>query len=113
MSEMHHTVIPYESLDPLTIGSADDDALVYRDTIELSFPLKNLMADIRPDEPEPAASTVEAARHALRNPQSGPPFADLIKGGKSVAVIIDNQFRPTPQSKILPAVFDEIGRAHV
>jgi nickel-dependent lactate racemase len=113
MSDMHHTVIPYESLDPLTIGSADDDALVYRDTIELSFPAKNLMADIRPDEPEPAKSTVEAAAHALRNPQSGPPFADLIKGGKSVAIIIDNQFRPTPQSKILPAVFDELEAAGV
>ena len=113
MSEMHHTVIPYESLDPLTIGSADDDALVYRDTIELEFPARNLMADIRPDEPEPAASTVEAAAHALRNPQSGPPFADIIKGGRSVAIIIDNQFRPTPQSKILPAVFDELEAAGV
>lgn len=113
MSELHHTVIPYESLDPLTIGSADDDALVYRDTIEFSFPKANLMADIRPDEPEPAASTVEAARHALRTPQSGPPFSELIAGGKSVAVVIDNQFRPTPQSKILPAVFDELEAAGV
>ncbi len=113
MTELHHTIIPYESIDPLTIGSADDDTLVYRDTLELSFPLKNLMADIRPNEPEPTASTLEAARHALRNPQSGPTFAELIKGGKSVAVVIDNQFRPTPQMKILPAIFDELEAAGV
>ena len=113
MTELHHTIIPYESIDPLTIGSADDDTLVYRDTLELSFPLKNLMADIRPNEPEPTASTLEAARHALRNPQSGPTFAELIKGSKSVAVVIDNQFRPTPQMKILPAIFDELEAAGV
>jgi nickel-dependent lactate racemase len=111
MSEIYTTTIPYESLDPLTIGSADDDALVYRDVIEFSMPARNLMADIRPNEPEPLASTLESAAHALRNPHSGPPFADLIKGGKSVAIIIDNQFRPTPQSKILPAVFDELEAA--
>ena len=111
MTELHHTIIPYESLDPLTIGAADDDELVYRDTLELTFPAKNLMADIRPDEPEPVGSTLDAARHALRNPHSGPTFAELIAGGKSVAIVIDNQFRPTPQSKILPAIFDELEAA--
>ena len=30
--------IPYESLDPLTIGSADDDSKVYRDELEFELP---------------------------------------------------------------------------
>lgn len=111
MSDTYRAVIPYESIDPLTIGAADDESLVYRDVIELDIPRRNLIADIRPDEPEPVRSTVEAAAHALRNPHSGPTFAELIAGGKSVAIVIDNQFRPTPQSKILPAVLDELEAA--
>ena len=52
MSQMHRAVIPYESIDPLTIGAAENDELVYRDTLELDIPQANLLAEIRPDEPE-------------------------------------------------------------
>ena len=31
-------VIPYESLDPLTIGASGDDDKVYRETLELEIP---------------------------------------------------------------------------
>ena len=41
----------------------------------------------------------------------GPRFSELIAGGKSVAIVIDNQFRPTPQSKLLPAVLDALEAA--
>ena len=53
--------------------------------------------------------------HARRSPQpfDGPTFAELLAGKQSVAVIIDNQFRPTPSSKLLPAVFDAIEAAGV
>jgi nickel-dependent lactate racemase len=37
----------------------------------------------------------------------------LVEGGKSVAIVIDNQFRPTPASKLLPAVFDVLDEAGV
>ena len=53
------------------------------------------------------------ARDALANPVSGPPFRSLLDGGKSVAIVIDNQFRPTPTSKLLPAVFDILEQAGV
>src|SRR5215207_9936641 len=95
--------IPYESLDPLTIGAADDESKVYRNTLELEIPEANLLAAIYPDEPEPVADATEAARAALESPTAGAPFSELIAGGKSVAIVIDNQFRPTPQSKLLPA----------
>jgi len=98
--------IPYESLDPLTIGSADDQSKVHREELELEIPDANLLAAIYPDEPEPVTNATDAAREALENPVSGPPFAELARGGKSVAIVIDNQFRPTPSSKLLPAVFD-------
>jgi lactate racemase len=98
--------IPYESLDPLTIGAADDAAKVYREELELEIRDSNVLAAIYPEEPEPVADATEEARRALAEPASGPPFRELIDAAKSVAVVIDNQFRPTPASKLLPAVLD-------
>jgi len=102
-------VIPYESLDPLTIGASGNEDLVYRETIEIDIPVANLMADIRPDEPDPIADATAAAAAALENPHSGSRFSDLLTGAGSVAVVIDNQFRPTPTSKLLPHILDAIG----
>src|SRR5689334_8370991 len=101
--------IPYESLDPLTIGAADDESKIYREELELEVPDENLLAAIYPDEPEPVANATDAARDALATPVAGPSFRELVDGGKSVAIVIDNQFRPTPASKLLPAVFDVLG----
>jgi nickel-dependent lactate racemase len=113
MSQMHRAVIPYESIDPLTIGAAENDELVYRDTLELDIPQANLLAEIRPDEPEALPDATAAAAHALEHPHSGPRFSELLKGARSVAIVIDNQFRPTPQSRILPAVFDALEAAGI
>ena len=103
--------IPYESLDPLTIGSADDESKVYRDELELEIADANLLAAIYPDEPDFLSDATAAAAEALEAPVDGPRFSELIAGGKSVAVVIDNQFRPTPQSKLLPAVLDALEAA--
>src|SRR3954447_12864622 len=103
--------IPYESLDPLTIGSADDESKVCRDELELEVPDGNLLAAIYPDEPEHVPDATAAAVEALESPVEGPKFSELVAGGKSVAIVIDNQFRPTPQSKLLPAVFDALEAA--
>jgi lactate racemase len=105
--------IPYESLDPLTIGAADDESKVYREELELEVPDQNLLAAIYPDEPEPVANATDACRDALAHPVDGPSFRELVEGGKSVAIVIDNQFRPTPTSKLLPAVFDVLEEAGV
>ncbi len=113
MPDTRRVTIPYESLDPLTIGASEDDALVYRDELQIEIPERNLLAVIEPQEPPRVANTTESARAALASPQSGPPFSELLQGKRSVAVVIDNQFRPTPASKILPAVFDAIEAAGV
>src|SRR5512133_2526992 len=93
--------IPYESLDPLTIGAADDESKVYREELELEVPDESLLAAIYPEEPSPVADATEAAHEALARPVAGPSFRELVDGGKSVAIVIDNQFRPTPASKLL------------
>src|SRR3954466_13829190 len=98
--------IPYESLDPLTIGAADDESKVYRDELQLEVADANLLAAIYPAEPAHLPDATAAAAQALESPVEGPAFSELIAGGKSVAIVIDNQFRPTPQSKLLPAILD-------
>ncbi len=111
MANTYRAVIPYESLDPLTIGASGDESKVSRETLELEIPEGNLLAAIYPDEPEPVADATDAARAALEAPVSGPRFSELLASARRVCVIIDNQFRPTPQSKLLPPVLDAIEAA--
>jgi len=77
---MSRLKIPYESLDPLTIGAAGDESKVYREELELEVPDGNLLAAIYPDEPEPVPDATEAARTALESPLSGPRFSELLAG---------------------------------
>jgi nickel-dependent lactate racemase len=111
MAETYRARIPYESLDPLTIGAADDESKVTRDELELEIPRANLLAAVYPEEPDPVENATEAARAALESPVEGPRFSELLSSAQSVAIIIDNQFRPTPASKLLPAVLDALEAA--
>jgi nickel-dependent lactate racemase len=113
MADTYRAVIPYESLDPLTIGASGDESKVSRETLELEIPEANLLAAVYPDEPEPVGNATEAAGSALESPVSGPRFSELLAGASSVAVVIDNQFRPTPASKLLPPVLDAIEAAGI
>jgi len=70
MADTYRARIPFESLDPLTIGASDDESKVYREELELEFPVGNLLAAIYPKEPEPVRSATEAARQALASPTS-------------------------------------------
>jgi len=113
MAETYRARVPYESMDPLTIGASDDESKVYRDELELEIPAANLLAAIYPEEPEPVGNATEAARRALESPVDGPRFSELLTGASAVAVIIDNQFRPTPASRLLPPVLDALEAAGV
>src|SRR5438876_661493 len=108
---MPKLTIPYESLDPLTIGASDDESKVYREELELEVLDANLLAAVYPSEPDPVPNATDAARAALEAPVSGPRFSDLLAGATRVAVVVDNQFRPTPASKLLPPVLDAIEAA--
>ena len=74
MADSYRARIPFESLDPLTIGASDDESKVYREELELEIPERNLLAAIYPEEPEAVPSATEAARDALTSPTSGPSF---------------------------------------
>jgi nickel-dependent lactate racemase len=105
--------IPYESLDPLTIGAAGDESKTYREELELEIPDENVLAAEYPDEPEPVGDATEAARQALESPVTGPRFSEVTAGKSRLAIVIDNQFRPTPQSKLLPPVLDAVEAAGI
>jgi lactate racemase len=113
MAETYRARIPYESLDPLTIGAADDESKVTRNELELEIPVANLIAAVYPKEPEAVPNATEAARAALESPVDGPRFSELLQSANAVAVIIDNQFRPTPASRLLPAVLDALEEAGI
>lgn len=98
--------IPYEAIDPLTLGSAATEAQMRRDRLQLEVPTENLVANIIPYEPDPLPDLYKATHEALLNPVSGPKFTNLIGPDRTLAIIIDNQFRPTPTPRILPAVLD-------
>ena len=80
---MPKLTIPYESLDPLTIGAADDESKVSRESLELEVPDGNLLAAIYPDEPEPVGNATEAARAALESPVSGQRFSTGTLGNRA------------------------------
>lgn len=82
--------------------------MVYREKLEVEVPTDNLWATIVPNQPPAIEDVTGTVAHHLENPVGGPKFSEMIGPDKSLAIIIDNQFRPTPSSKILPAIFDAI-----
>ena len=113
MSDTTRVVIPYESMDPLAIGATDDESKKHRDTLELEIPTREPRRRGLPGGAGAGRRRDRGGARALAEPVDGPTFAELLAGKASVAVIIDNQFRPTPSSKLLPAVFDAIEAAGI
>ena len=100
----------HELLDPLTIGAADDDSKVYREALEIDVPQADLLAAIYPR----GAAHLPDGPLPLRprsSSRSGPRFSELIAGGKSVAIVMTTSSGPTPQSRLLPAIFDALEAA--
>jgi lactate racemase len=75
MADTYTAVIPYESLDPLTIGSSGDEEKVSRDTLELEIPESRLLAAVYPDEPDPGSDPTRprATRSSRRSRGRGSP----------------------------------------
>ncbi len=93
---MYKAIVPYESFEKRGV------------TLELDIPDKNLVAVAIPRMP-PAIKDVEAETlRAVENPVAGPKFSDLLRPGRRVTIIVDNQFRPTPAHLMLPPLLDMI-----
>jgi len=93
MPEMFSARIPYESLDPLTIGAAQDDSMVRREELEIEFPRENLLAAIYPDEPPPVPLERLAKGAPLLRVGAGPEDDGLVvrPRGEGLAVGTERQ----------------------
>ena len=77
------------------------------------IPEKNFAGYFDPKYTEPVKDLRTTLNHALDNPIGSRKLEEIISKGKTVAVIIDDSSRPTPQSQILPVVLERIEKAGV
>ncbi|MBN1106704.1 MAG: DUF2088 domain-containing protein [Deltaproteobacteria bacterium] len=82
--------VPYE-----TIQSAGS-------FLEFDVPDRDLMFQCVPKEPEPLPDIVSALERMVEFPIGSAPFSELIRGGKKVAFVTENQFRAAPARDLLP-----------
>jgi len=81
--------IPYESLDPLTIGSAGDESKVYREELELEIADANLLAAVYPGgrlrrPGQPARGRGPDCRPKLTGAQRRVPGREGSRGSRSL-----------------------------
>jgi nickel-dependent lactate racemase len=50
-----------------------------------------------------------AVKNALRNPIGTPPLQDMVKANDTVAIVISDITRPTPNHKLVPWLIEELG----
>lgn len=55
----------------------------------------------------------EDIKKAIRNPIGTPTISELAKGKQSVVIVVDDMSRPTPVSKIIPYVLEELNGAGI
>ena len=96
-ADTYRAVIPYESIDPLTIGAAGRRVEGVPRHARARHPRGQ---PARRDLPRRARARRRRDRGGRgtrsSSPHSGPRFCELLEGATSVAIVIDNQFRPTP-----------------
>ncbi len=105
--------VPFESINKETIASGATEKDIVRARLELEIPDENFLINVVPNEPEPIQNLEEATLKALENPVCGPKFSDLLRPKKSVVIITDNQFRPTPTARLLKPIIDLLEKAGI
>jgi nickel-dependent lactate racemase len=95
------------------MASAAEEEDVIRQTLELDVPEENLIAEIYPKEPPCIGNVENAVEEAIKNPFGGEALFRLLSRRKSLAIVVDNQFRPTPTAKYLRPILDVVEKAGV
>ena len=55
----------------------------------------------------------EELRDAFRNPVGSPPVSEMAKGRKSAVILADDLTRPTPASRVIPFIIEELVEAGI
>ena len=80
-----------------------------KETLRLNLPDRWELAGVLEPQPLAAAEDTGAeTRRSLREPIGCPRLADLYRPGVKVALVIDDDSRPTPVARLLPAVLEEL-----
>ena len=77
-------------------------------TLELEIPEKNISSVILPSEPLKTEEASFLIRKALENPIKSKRLSDLVTPDSRIAIIVSDVTRPTPTSKLLPPLLEEL-----
>jgi nickel-dependent lactate racemase len=84
--------VPYETIDK--VGSF----------VEIDVPERDLMFQCVPREPEPIPDVVSALERVVESTIRSAPFSELLRRGKKITFVTENQFRAAPARDILPVL---------
>lgn len=76
--------------------------------LEPEFPEKNISSIILPSEPETKGDAETLIRKALQNPIGSQRLSEIVGPESKIAVIVSDVTRPTPTTKILPPLLEEL-----
>ena len=79
--------------------------------VSFEIPDKNFIGMMDPQFTPAIDDLKSAIENAIDNPIGTPPLSEIVKPGKKIAVIIDDDSRPTPQSVILPLLLPRLEAA--
>lgn len=82
-------------------------------TQKFTVPDENLLGIVRPKPVPGARDGLAELRAALENPIGSPRLRALVRPGDKVAIVASDITRPSPSSKIIPAILDELSLAGV
>lgn len=99
------------SLEPPSRHAADSTLILPWGSDELTIALPpnwELAGILEPESRPPVADPAVEVRRALAEPTGSPRLRELARGDRRVAIVVDDDSRPTPVARILPAVLEEL-----
>ena len=81
--------------------------------IKIELPPANLLFDISPKDISPVKDFKAAICQALQNPIGAPPLSKLLQPGWKIALVSDDNTRPTPVDRIMPILLDFFNQAGI
>lgn len=84
-----------------------------KEKLPVEVPAANLIGVIEPREASVTQDEITILQQALQNPIGLPPLKELAKRGQKVAIVVDDNTRPTPTHKMLPLILAELETAGV
>ena len=77
------------------------------------IPAKNYLGNIEPKEKQGVENPRVEMERALHEPIGSPPLTEIAKPNQKIAIVVNDQTRPTPSYLIVPPILDELNRAGV